>query len=192
MFLASGPISLGKGGSFFNILLWCVRQINMEAIRFFFFKKPKKLTAASLGESLLGDVCVWVVVSVHGERRPAGQKLIHQNTQAPPVYGLEDKRLPSTEGKKHNTFPQQKLPCRAPTLPLLQFLEPYIQQCHTQKRPFPPVSDKKKVMTINAWVLCRWALEQRRNWGHLIKLFTHPKVCQNYMTAWIQENIFQF
>lgn len=40
--------------------------------------------------------------------------------------------------------------------------------------------------------LSRWHLEQKGNWHHLIKLFTQAKVCQNYMTAWIQENILQF
>lgn len=40
-------------------------------------------------ESVLGDVCVGVLVSVHGEGRAASQQLVHQHAEAPPVDRLE-------------------------------------------------------------------------------------------------------
>lgn len=52
-------------------------------------RSGKKGRAADLGGAVLGDVCVRVVVPVDGEGRSAGQELVHQHAEAPPVHRLD-------------------------------------------------------------------------------------------------------
>lgn len=187
MSLASGPISLGKGGSFFNILLWCARKIRSEVMR------TGKNTADGFGGILTwrcpcASCCLrprWRAI-----RRSEAHTSKHPGSTSP-LPGTHKTAINRLKETQHvSKIIQQKWPCHAPTLHLRQFLEPYIQSCHTQKRPFPPVSDK--ILRINPWTRCGRYLGPIRNRDHLVKLFTQAKVCQNYVTAWIQENIFQF
>ena len=48
-----------------------------------------KTVADDQGEPILGDVCVRVLISIHGEGGSASQKLVHQNAETPPVHRLE-------------------------------------------------------------------------------------------------------
>lgn len=49
------------------------------------------------GESILGYVCVRVLISINSEGWSASQKLVHQHTEAPPVHRLQRTEAPNSD-----------------------------------------------------------------------------------------------